>query len=175
MKFFTRTVAIMLFMSMFIGIQSQAQEESKWTSGNSISLSFPMGDMDGVYDMGYGFYGNIDYNFSNFLAARFDLGWNTFKGTDLASGLDLKSASGYETPLLTVDNLNVWEFTGGLRAKIAVFYVEARGGYFTGINEWGVVPAVGLRLGRFDIQGSYTVAGDYQWASARVGFYWASK
>ena len=166
MKFFTRTVAIMLFMSMFIGIQSQAQEESKWTSGSSFSLAFPMGDMDGVYDMGYGIYGNIDYNFSSFLAARFDLGWNTFKTTDIK---DL------DTGLALDEKLNVWEITGGLRAKIAIFYVEARGGYFTGIKEWGVVPAVGLRLGKLDIQGSYTVAGDYQWASARVAYYWGAK
>jgi len=172
MKFFTRAVAIMLFMSMFIGIQSQAQEENKWTYGNSFNLAFPMEDMEGMYEMGYGIYANFDYNFSSFLAARFDFGWNSFNGTDLTSDLGLKSAFEYEVPVVTTDNLSVWEFTGGLRAKIAVFYVEARGGYFTGINEWGVVPAVGLRLGRLDIQGSYTVAGDYQWAGARVGFYY---
>ena len=176
MKFFTRSVAIMLFISMFIGIQAKAQEESKWASGNSFNLGFPMGDMESLYDMGYGIYANFDYNFSSFLAARFDVGWNSFSGTDVTQDLGLKSASAYEAPVVAMDNLNIWEFTGGLRAKIAVFYVEARGGYFTGINEWGVVPAVGLRFGRLDIQGSYTVAGKYQWAGARVGFYyWGGK
>ena len=175
MKLFTRTVAIVLFMSMFIGIQAQAQEtkkEKKFVSGNSFNVAFPMGDMESLYNTGWGIYANFDYNFSSFLAARFDLGWNSFNGTDLTPDLGLKSASAYEAPVVTVGNLDVFEFTGGLRAKIAFFYVEARGGYFTGINEWGVVPAVGLRFGRLDFQGSYTVAGNYQWAGARVGFYW---
>ena len=155
MKFLTRTVAIMLFMSMFIGIQSHAQEESQWTYGNSIGVTYPLYDS---YDSGLGIYGNVDYNFSNFLAARFDLGWNTFD--------DLSPDGG---------RFNVWEFTGGLRAKIAVFYVEVRGGYFTRINEWAAVPAVGLRFGRLDFQFNLMANGNTAWAGARVGYYWGAK
>ena len=69
-------------------------------------------------------------------------------------------------------NMSVWEFTGGLRAKVSIFYVEARGGYFTGLKSWGYVPAAGLRIGKFDIQGNYTIAGDNEWISARVAYYW---
>jgi len=47
-----------------------------------------------------------------------------------------------------------------------------RGGYFTGVDSWGYVPAVGLRFGRLDIQGNYTIAGDNKWGAVRVAFYW---
>jgi len=34
------------------------------------------------------------------------------------------------------------------------------------------VPAAGIRIGKFDIQGNYTIAGDNQWVSARVAYFW---
>ena len=60
----------------------------------------------------------------------------------------------------------------GARLKVAFLYVEGRGGYFTGVNSWGVVPAVGLRFGRIDIQGNYNIAGEDHWGGVRVAFYW---
>ena len=163
MKLFTKIIAIICFVSFFAATQSQAQEK-KFVSGNSVTFGFPVGDMESLYDFGWGIYADFDYNFSKFLIARFDLGWNTFSGTykdELGLDVDRKQ--------------DIWEFTGGLRAKIAMFYVEGRGGYFTGINEWGVVPAVGIRLGKIDIQGSLTVAGDYHWGGARIAYYWGNK
>ena len=71
--------------------------------------------------------------------------------------------------------MSIWEFTAGFRAKISFLYIEARGGYFTGANAWGVVPAVGIRLGNFDAQGNLTFAGDYLWSSVRIGYYWGGK
>ncbi len=155
-------------MLMFAGIQSHAQETKKvkkLVSGNSVNMAFPVGDMESWYNNGWGFYANIDYNFNSFLAGRFDLGWNSFNSTDITDPV---------IGLPVDEKLNVWEFTGGLRAKISVFYAEAKGGYFTGIKEWGFVPAVGLRFGKLDLQGYVTVAGDYQWGGVRIGYYWGN-
>ena len=55
-----------------------------------------------------------------------------------------------------------------------MFYIEVRGGYFSGINEWGFVPAVGLRMGKFDIKGNYNFAGDKEWAAVRLSYYWGT-
>ncbi len=150
---------------VFIGIvvNAQAQEEKKWVSGNSFNVSFPVGDMESIYDLGLGIYGNIDYNINKVFAARFDLGWNTFSGSDIIDPI---------TGFSEKPKMDVWEFTAGLRAKLAFVYVEARGGYFTGVKSWGVVPAVGVRLGKFDIQGNLNIAGDNQWGSARLTYYW---
>ncbi len=158
-----RTITIMCVVFFGIVVHAQAQEEKKWVSGNSFNVSFPVGDMESIYDLGLGIYGNIDYNINKVFAARFDLGWNTFSGSDIIDPI---------TGFSEKPKMDVWEFTAGLLAKLAFVYVEARGGYFTGVKSWGVVPAVGVRLGKFDIQGNLNIAGDNQWGSARLTYYW---
>ena len=161
MNSITKVIAIMCLMS-FVMI-TQAQEEKKWVSGNSFNAAFPIGDMESMYDFGWGIYGNIDYNFNKFLIGRFDLGWNTFDGPDLTNPI---------TGLQEEVKMDIWEFTAGLRARLSIFYIEARGGYFTGVNSWGFVPAVGLRFKKFDLQGNLTIAGDNHWGGIRIGYYW---
>ncbi len=161
MKSLIRVITITCFV-LFITIQAQAQEDKKWVSGNSFNVGIPIGDMSSTYNLGLGIYGNIDYNINKVLAARFDLGWNTFSGSEYIDTLGLT-----EKP-----TMDVWEFTGGIRVKLSIFYIEARGGYFTGVKSWGVVPAVGLRMGKFDIQGNLTIAGDNHWGAVRLSYYW---
>jgi len=165
MKKFTQTAAILIFLAFGVTFVSAAQRnnEKKLVSGNSVNFIFPIGEMSEKYNFGWGIYGNIDYNFTKFLAARFDLGWNSVSGPDITDPI---------TGLPETPKMNLWEFTGGLRFKVAFFYVEGRGGYFTGVNSWGYVPAVGLRFGRLDIQGNLNVAGDNHWGGVRVAFYW---
>ena len=140
--------------------------EKKLISGNSFQVMFPQGSLGDEYDFGWGIYGNIDYNFSKHLAWRFDLGWNSLSGDEKI----ILDEDGNEQ--VVGGNMSVWEFTTGLKASISILYIEARGGYFTGINEWGVIPAAGLRLGKFDIQGNYKFLGDSNWYGARIAFYW---
>jgi len=164
MKKLLFTSTIIFLMSLFMINPAQAQDEKGFTAGNTVNLMFPQGSMSDTYNFGWGIYANFDYNFNKHLAARFDLGWNTVTGPDIADSI---------TGLPESQKMSVWEFTGGLKASVSVVYIEIRGGYFTGVNSWGFVPAVGLRIGRFDVQGSYTMAGDNKWISARLGFYWA--
>jgi len=151
-----------------ITITQAQQEQKKLISGNSFNVMLPQGTFADTYNHGFGIYANIDYNFNKFLAARFDLGWNDVSGPE-SSYMDADSSFHTHHP-----NMSVWEFTGGLRLKVAVVYAEVRGGYFTGLNEWGFVPAAGLRFGKFDIQGSYSIVGDNQWFSGRIAYYWGN-
>ncbi len=155
----------LLLILILLGGPALRAQNGKWSSGNSFSVGFPIGDMASAYDLGLGVYGNIDYDMNKLLALRFDLGWNSFSGPDI---IDPKTGLSEEV------KQSVWEFTAGLRLKLAIFYVEGRGGYFTGVNSWGLVPAVGLRLGKFDIQGNLNIAGDNHWGGARISYYWAS-
>ncbi|MCF6170917.1 MAG: hypothetical protein L3J66_08075 [Bacteroidales bacterium] len=154
---------ILLFLFL-ASVQTMAQEEKKLISANSFNLIIPQGKLADTYNLGLGIYANIDYNFSKHLAARFDLGWNSLSGPEAIDSLGFT-----EKP-----RMNLWEFTAGLKASVSIVYVEVRGGYFTGVNSWGFVPAVGLRIGRFDLQGNYTFAGDNEWFTARIGFYWGN-
>ncbi len=162
----TRLLLSITAILFFVAVQAQKHTEKGLIGGNSISVMIPQGTLGDTYDHGIGVYGSLDYNFNNHLAARFDLGWNDVSGPETTYA-DSTGVLHTNHP-----NMSVWEFTGGFKASVSVVYIEARGGYFTGIHEWGFVPAVGLRIGRFDIQGSYTFAGDNQWFSGRVGFYW---
>ena len=114
-----------------------------------------------------GVYANIDYNFNQHFAARFDLGWNDVSGPETTYADTLGFIH------VNHPNMSVWEFTAGFKVSVSVVYIEIRGGYYTGVNNWGFVPAVGLRIGRFDLQGNYAFVGDNRWVSARIGFYWA--
>jgi len=165
MKMFTRVLTIVGLMFFVFQNQADAQEK-KLKSGNSFSVMIPQGVMAETYDHGFGIYANYDYNFSDHFAARFDLGWNDVSGPE-TSYVDTDGSVHTNHP-----NMSVWDFTGGFRASVSVIYVEIRGGYFTGIREWGYIPAAGLRFGNFDIQGSYTFAGDNEWISARLAYYW---
>ncbi len=157
---------LMLLFIITYTQQAKAQAKDKgWVSGNSLSVGFPVGNME-TYSHGIGVYADFDYNFNKFFAARFDFGWNDFSGPE-KTWVDLNGISHVSHP-----NMSVWEFTAGLRAKVSILYIEARGGYYTGINSWGVTPAIGLRLGKFDLQGNFNIAGDYQWGGIRLAYYY---
>ena len=156
-----------LFLFFFsIGLVSQAQDsEPKLVSGISWGYIIPQENLDVVYDHGFAFIGNFDYRFNKNLIGRFDIGWNDLSGPE-TQYIDTAGVVHTNHP-----NRSILEITAGLRAAYSYFYVEARGGYFTGINEWGVVPAVGVRIKKFDIQGSYTLTEDHNWATIRASYY----
>ncbi len=149
------TFVLVLFMGIISNVNAQ---EKKLVSGNSIIYAIPQGQTSDIYNYGYGISANFDYNFSEHLVGRFDLGWNQFDGDNIA-GFDL-------------EKLNVWEFTGGIRGRISLFYAEILGGYYTGFDSWGYKPAVGIRWNKFDLQGSYNFAGDAEWVSLKLAYYW---
>ena len=160
-----------ILMSIFllsIVIKTQAQEasspDSKLRIYSSFSYSQPVQSLD-KYQYSFGVYSNIDYAFNKNLKARLDVGWNDFSGPE-REYIDQNKVVHTEHP-----NMSVWEFTAGLRASAGPVYLEGRGGYFTGIDSWGYVPAVGFIIWKLDIQASYTIAGDKQWATARIGYY----
>lgn len=166
MKSLIKTITIVCFMTFVIATQAQAQGETKLISGNSFNVLLPQGKFADTYDHGFGIYANFEYAFNEHFAARFDLGWNDVSGSE-TSYIDTIGTVHVNHP-----NMSVWEFTGGFKASISIFYTEIRGGYFTGVKNWGFVPAAGIRIGKFDIQANYSFVGDSEWASARIGYYW---
>ena len=165
MKQIHKTLIAFLIFSIALGLNTLKAQESGWKYGNSISVGFPVDNMDN-YSHSIGVYADFDYNFNEFLAARFDLGWNDFSGPE-RSWVDKSGIVHTDHP-----NMSLWEFSGGLRLRLAFFYIEGRGGYFTGINQWGVTPAAGLRFGKLDIQANYNIAGQYQWGGIRLAYYY---
>ena len=165
MKLVNFLMGIVLF-SFLASMTVQAQEESKFVGGNSLGILVPQNDLGDVYDIGLGFYGSLDYNATENLALRLDVGVHSFSGEDENS--DSNGNGTDNNPEKTV-----YELTAGVRGKLSVFYLEGRAGYFFGFDEFGYVPAAGLRFGKFDLQGSYAIIGGNDFAGFRIGYYWA--
>ncbi len=150
-------------------------DTSRIHAGNSVSFVMPMGDFKNHHDNGYGIYGNIDYDISDFLTARFDLGWNKVQGGEYAyidpyKLIATKSSSDYH---FDGSDYDFWEITAGLRANVGFLYVEGRAGYFSGdLGGFGFVPAVGVRWNKFDLQASYAMVSDASFMSIRLAYYW---
>ncbi len=51
MKSIVKFFVVICFVAFFTVSQSQAQEK-KLVTGNSVTLGFPIGDMENMYDMG---------------------------------------------------------------------------------------------------------------------------
>ncbi|RUA25143.1 MAG: hypothetical protein DSY76_06910 [Bacteroidetes bacterium] len=160
-----KKILIFSLLTVFAFSMQLKAQDSGWKSGNSISVGFPVNNLN-QYTHSIGVYGNVDYNFNKHFAARFDLGWNDFSGPE-KTWIDQSGNTHTDQP-----NMSVWEFTAGLRVQVSILYIEARGGYYTGINSWGVTPAVGLRLGKFDLQANYNIADKYEWGGIRLAYYW---
>ncbi|MCK5759802.1 MAG: hypothetical protein KAH33_00815 [Candidatus Delongbacteria bacterium] len=157
---------LIITLMLFVAILKLQAQDKKIISGNSFSILLPQKELAEVYEVGLGIYANFDYELSEHFAARLDLGWNDVAGPEN----EYQDTDGNTHTDHT--NTSIWEISGGLKANLSIFYVEIRGGYFTTINDWGYIPAVGLRLGIFDIQGNYSFVGDSEWAAVRMGFYW---
>lgn len=166
MKKIIRTFFTLAILTL-ISTSTYAQEEKKFISGNSLNIFLPQGTLAETYDHGFGIYANFDYNLNKYFAVRGDLGWNDVSGPE-TSYLDSSGVIHTNHP-----NRSIWEFTAGMKAQVSILYLEIRGGYFSGVNEWGIVPAAGIRIKKIDIQGSYTFAGENNWASVRLGYYWS--
>jgi len=109
------------FAVLFLVLLSGKAQDQKWSSATGINFAFPVEDMGDVYNFGWGIYGDIDYNFNKILAARLDIGWNQFSGDDI-----IDPVTGFPEEV----RQSVWEFTGGLRAKVAFLYAEFKGRVF---------------------------------------------
>ena len=162
--------SLLLIFALFIGIgsnlmaQSNSDEVIPLRVYSSVSYMQPVKNLT-KYEYGFGINSHIDYNFNKHFAARMDIGWNDVSGPEIQY-VDQGGTVHTEHP-----NMSIWEFTAGLRASIGPAYIEGRGGYFTGVDSWGYVPAVGFIVWKLDIQVNYVIAGEREWAGVRVGYY----
>ena len=163
-KIFFLSLAIVLSLGTNLFGQASSDDVVPLRIYSSVSYMQPVKNMS-KYAYGLGVYSHVDYNFSKHLAARLDIGWNDVSGPE-KQYVDHKGTVHVEHP-----NMSVWEFTAGLRASAGPIYLEGRGGYFTGVDSWGYVPAVGIVFWKLDIQANYSFVGEKEWAGVRVAYY----
>jgi len=157
-------LSLAITLSVAVSAQNNKEVKPPLRVYSSFSYNNPLQGMD-RYDYGFGVLSNFDYNFNEHFAARLDIGWNDYSGPE-KQYVDQNGNTHTDHP-----NMSVWEFTAGLRASLGPVYLEGRGGYYTGIDSWGYVPAVGIVFWKLDLQAAYTIVGDKQWATIRLGYY----
>ena len=163
-KTFLTIIVLLLGFESSIWAQSNSDEVIPLRLYSSVSYMYPVKNLS-KYEYGFGLNSHLDYNFNKHFAARLDIGWNDVSGPE-TNYTDQSGTIHTEHP-----NMSIWEFTTGLRAYVGPVYIEGRGGYFTGIDSWGYVPAVGVVVWKLDIQANYVMAGEKQWAGIRIGYY----
>jgi len=75
----------------------------------------------------------MDYPFIPLLDLTAGIGWNTFPDANEGEAADL------------------WEFTGGMRFRMGVFFMSGELGYYTTIKETSFLPGLGLRFDHFEV------------------------
>ncbi len=157
---------IVLLLGLESGIlaQSNSDELIPLRVYSSVSYMQPVKNLS-KYEYGFGINSHFDYNFNKHFAARLDIGWNDVSGPE-TKYIDQGGNVHTDHP-----NMSIWEFSAGFRAYAGPAYIEGRGGYFTGIDSWGYVPAVGVVIWKLDIQVNYVIAGKKEWAGVRIGYY----
>ena len=159
------SVIVLLFgMESSILAQSSSDELIPLRVYSSVSYMQPVKNLS-KYEYGFGINSHFDYNFNKHFAARLDIGWND------VSGPETKYIDQGGTVHVDHPNMSIWEFSAGLRAYAGPAYIEGRGGYFTGIDSWGYIPAIGVVIWKLDIQVNYVIAGKKEWAGVRIGYY----
>ncbi|MEP3389994.1 MAG: hypothetical protein ABJO02_17515 [Reichenbachiella sp.] len=127
--------------------------------GNSLSVLIPTGDFGDLYKGGYGINANFETKLSK-IAIVGEFGYASFTGDDL-DGSELK-------------NITAWDLLAGLKVSLlGPLYIEGRMGYYFGdFDEFVLIPAVGARFKKFDLNVGYQAAGDVNFMNFRVGYLW---
>ena len=131
---------------------------SAWALGLGIGYKLPTGEFGDLYDGGVG--ANVAFMFpvAPTVTAWADVGYTKFLA---------KSSFGGLNPYGTGD-LDVWGFNGGAKVGLGPLYVGAEAGYFTGIDEFGLTPLVGMSVAILDFSVRYKATGDVNWWDLRA-------
>lgn len=148
----------LLLITLLLPVTLSAQ----FIGGNSIAVLVPSGDFGETHTVGLGLYGNLEYELSEKSALLFELGWAQWSADD-------------ELGNSVVEDLTTWSLLGGINFSIlGPLYIEGRGGYyFNDLQEWALIPAIGLRLGKFDLNVGANVLDPVPFWNGRIGFFWA--
>ncbi len=128
--------------------------------GLAASYAMPQDEFENVVDDGYGLSAIFDYPMAGMINISGSIGWYRFKGVTLLEGTNIKEESS-----------TMWEFSAGPQIDFGKLYVGVEGGYYTDVNEWGMLGNVGLRRDMLDFSVRYKMTEDAKFMAARLGFF----
>ncbi len=105
------------------------------------------------HDTGYGIQAFMDYPLIPLLDLTAGIGWNNFPEANEG------------------DAVEIWEFVGGMRFRMGVFFMSGEVGYYTKIEETSFLPGLGLRFDHFEVAWNIRAVSEGSWNGLRVGYY----
>lgn len=154
-------LASLVFMALIIPVTAGAQSNSvrdEWLAnykhfGAAAAVTFPYQEFGDSYNTGYGLHGMVDFPLITFLNFIADVGWNNFPGENGGESAD------------------IFNFAGGAKIAIGVFFMGGEVGYFTDVDEVSWIPSIGLRFSRFEFAVRLKAVGSGSWTTLRFGYY----
>ena len=102
---------------------------------------------------GGGIQGLFSYPFIPVLDLTADIGWNHFTNTKNDADID------------------IWEFVGGARFRLGVFFMSGEVGYYTEVESVSFQPGLGLKFEKWELAWSVRSVDRGSWHGFRVGYY----
>lgn len=138
--------------------QEQAEPPPDPTAGSAsfgvgLSAKYRNSAYGEVNDTGYGIQAFMDYPFIPLLDLTAGIGWNNFPEADER------------------DAVEIWEFVGGMRFRMGVFFMSGEVGYYTNIDETSFLPGLGLRFEHFEVAWNIRAVSAGSWNGLRLGYY----
>jgi hypothetical protein len=110
-------------------------------------LLFPTGDLADSVDTGWGLAATGDFTLIPLIELRGEAGYNSLPGKDRSDGTQIA-------------DLDIWSFLIGARLQLPIIYFSLDGGYYTELDEFSLLPGLGLRFLFLDVGGRYKWTGE---------------
>ncbi|WP_020533435.1 hypothetical protein [Flexithrix dorotheae] len=147
-----KAIILILFSLFCISLNAQ-----KLIIGNGISTLIKAKNSNKPYQKtGFGINTNLEYELSEKLAITGEASWNSWGSR------------------IVEDPKNSVSLMAGIKVNpMRIIYFEARTGYFFGdLEKYALIPAIGARFNKFDLNAGYQVSGLYNFANIRVTYFW---
>ena len=147
-----KLILILLLSSPFV-------LNAQFIGGNGISIVNASGDFGETHGVGVGITGNLEYKISK-IALIFETAYTVWSGEEALGS--------------TFENVSSLSFMGGIKfGLIGPVYIEARAGYYTGdLDEFAVIPAIGVRLKKLDFNLGHNIQDPTQFTNFRFVYFW---
>lgn len=161
---FVRILPLLLVISalLFLSTGVAAQEASETPSpsetkhniwGAGLSMKYPYESFGDEYETGFGIHALMDYPLMPLFSLTGDIGYNHFP----------KGQAG--------ESIDVWEFVGGMRFVMGVFFMSGEVGYYSQLKETSFLPGLGLKFEHFEIAWNIRAVPSGSWSGLRFGYF----
>lgn len=156
MKIWKMFLLLALLACCFLPTAAPAQETPappKVNFGAGLTAKTPLDSFGEQYNTGYGVMAIMDYPLIPLLDLTAGIGWNHFPESD------------------ALESIDIWEFVGGARFRLGVFFMSGEVGYYTEIEETSFLPGLGLRFTNLEIAFNVRAVSGGSWRGFRLGYY----